>query len=286
VNRRVFVKRTAAAFAVAGAGCVAYAIGVEPHWLEIVQRDLPIGNLPRVLDGARLAQVSDLHIGTDVSDEYIIRSFDRLRALAPDIVVVTGDFLTHRIDRGDEQFQQIGAVMSHLPHGRLGTFGILGNHDYGFGWRQPEVADKVVAAVEHAGIRMLRNETQSVSGLDIIGVDDMWAERGDTAKAFSGRANAAGIVLVHNPDAADLYRWPEYRGWMLAGHTHGGQCKAPFLPPPLVPVQNPRYVSGEVAVDANRSLYISRGVGHLIRARFNARPEITVFTLGAAERRT
>jgi uncharacterized protein len=248
-------------------------------------RDLPIENLPRALNGARLAQVSDIHIGPDVSDDYVIHSFDRLRALAPDIVVITGDFLTHRTDRGDEQFRQIGAVMSHLPHGRLATVGILGNHDYGFGWRQPEVANRVVAEVERVGIRMLRNETHAVAGLDIVGVDDLWAEHGDTAAAFRGRANAAGIVLVHNPDAADLYRWPEYRGWMLAGHTHGGQCKPPFLPPPLVPVQNRRYVSGTVEVDANRSLYISRGVGHLIRARFNARPEITVFTLRAAARR-
>ena len=66
---------------------------------------------------------------------------------------------------------------------------------------------------------------------------------------------------------------------MLAGHTHGGQCKPPFLPPPLLPVQNHRYVAGEVAVDTHRTLYISRGVGHLIRARFNVRPEITLFTL-------
>ena len=69
---------------------------------------------------------------------------------------------------------------------------------------------------------------------------------------------------------------------MLAGHTHGGQCKPPFLPPPLLPVNNKRYVAGEVQVDAKRTLYISRGVGHLIRARFNVRPEITLFTLKAA----
>ena len=90
------------------------------------------------------------------------------------------------------------------------------------------------------------------------------------------------MVLVHNPDAADELRWPDYHGWMLAGHTHGGQCKPPFLPPPLLPVRNRRYVSGAVAVDASRTLYISRGIGHLIRARFNVRPEITLFTLRTA----
>jgi predicted MPP superfamily phosphohydrolase len=114
-----------------------------------------------------------------------------------------------------------------------------------------------------------------------------------SASTISGRAAAiprgrsdartsdAAIVLVHNPDAADQQKWPGYTGWMLAGHTHGGQCKAPFLPPPLLPVQNKDYVSGAIPVsgDPVRTLYISRGVGHLIRARFNARPEIAVFTL-------
>jgi hypothetical protein len=117
----------------------------------------------------------------------------------------------------------------------------------------------VVQEAERAGVRMLRNETQSVAGLDIIGVDDLWARRGDPARALRTRTSDAAIVLVHNPDAADQQKWPGYTGWMLAGHTHGGQCKAPFLPPPLLPVQNKDYVSGAIPVsgDPVRTLYIS-----------------------------
>jgi predicted MPP superfamily phosphohydrolase len=276
--------RTAGAVVASAVGGIGYTIGIEPHWLEIVERDLRIENLPRALEGARLAQISDLHIGPQVSDEYIIHSFDRLRALAPDVVVFTGDYLTHHASRRDGQYQQLRAVLAHLPHGRLATVGILGNHDYGHGWGEPSVAAKVVAEVERAGVRMLRNEVQPVSGLDIIGVDDLWALHGDPVAALRARQSAAALVLVHNPDAADEQQWPEYRGWMLAGHTHGGQCKPPFLPPPLLPVKNPRYVAGEVSVDADRTLYISRGVGHLVRARFNARPEIALFTLRSAAR--
>ena len=73
-----------------------------------------------------------------------------------------------------------------------------------------------------------------------------------------------------------------YEGWILAGHTHGGQCKPPFLPPPLLPVKNRRYVAGEYALAGSRSLYINRGVGHLMQVRFNVRPEITVFQLAKA----
>lgn len=284
MNRRQFVVRSTAAVVAAGAGCVGYAIGVEPQWLEIVERELPIENLPAALDGKRLAQISDIHIGPRVSDDYVIHAFEMLRARQPDIVVATGDFITYRAARRDAQFQALRNVLAHLPNGRLATLGILGNHDYGIGWREPAVAAKVVAEAERAGVRILRNEVQSVNGLDVIGVDDLWAHQSDTSRAFAARSNDAAIALVHNPDAADELRWSGYRGWMLAGHTHGGQCKAPFLPPPLLPVRNHRYVAGSVAVDSERTLYINRGIGYLIRARFNVRPEITLFTLRTARR--
>jgi predicted MPP superfamily phosphohydrolase len=68
----------------------------------------------------------------------------------------------------------------------------------------------------------------------------------------------------------------------VAGHTHGGQCKPPFLPPPLLPVQNKRYTSGVFGLSDGRTLYISRGVGHFLPVRFNVRPEVTVFRLQPA----
>ena len=205
-----------------------------------------------------------------------------VRALQPDLVVITGDFISYSELRGPAQFDKVRAVLSHLPQGRLATLGVLGNHDYGHNWREPQVAAKVIAEAERAGVRVLRNETQGVAGLDVVGVDDLWARQGDPPRALRARSHDAALVLVHNPDAADQQAWPEYRGWMLAGHTHGGQCKAPFLPPPLLPVENKRYIAGAIRVDASRTLYISRGVGHLIQARFNVRPEITSFTLRRA----
>ena len=77
-------------------------------------------------------------------------------------------------------------------------------------------------------------------------------------------------------------RWNGYTGWVLSGHTHGGQCRSPFLTPPIMPVRNRRYSSGEIALDDGRRVYISRGVGFNIQARFAVRPEITLFTLRRA----
>jgi predicted MPP superfamily phosphohydrolase len=89
-------------------------------------------------------------------------------------------------------------------------------------------------------------------------------------------------VLSHNPDTVDEPGWGRYAGWILAGHTHGGQCKPPFLPPPLLPVRNRRYTAGEFTLSGGRRMYISRGIGHLQRVRFNVRPEVTVFHLDRA----
>jgi hypothetical protein len=88
--------------------------------------------------------------------------------------------------------------------------------------------------------------------------------------------------LCHNPDGADQPGWGDYQGWILAGHTHGGQCRPPFCRPPCLPVENPRYVAGEVDLGDGRRLYINRALGHLLRLRFNVRPEITAFRLTRA----
>ena len=279
MKRREFLRRAAIAGGVSAVGVVGYTWGIEPHWVKVVERDLPIAGLPAELEGKRLVQLSDLHVGPRVDDDYLIESLKLAASLQPDIVVCTGDFLTHRVARGEEQYAQLRGVLAHLPHGRLATVGIPGNHDYGLNWAQPEVADLVQREVERAGMRLLRNDAAEVNGLTIVGVDDLWAHRSNAAAALARRNTEAAIVLCHNPDAMDELSWGDYRGWILAGHTHGGQCKPPFLPPPLLPVRNKRYSAGEIPLANGRRLYINRGLGHLIQVRFNVRPEITAFTL-------
>lgn len=266
---------TAAACGTAATGL--YTWRVEPHWLEFTSRVLPIRGLPKEIEGRTLAQISDLHIGPKVDDGYIINSFRRVKEVSPDFVVFTGDWITYR---GAHQFDQLRRVIGHMPHGRLGTVGILGNHDYGFNWRMLDVAQHVTEIVRHAGVTLLRNEAAVIGGIQFIGIDDLWSpcfNPGDMLEK-KGR-DASTLVLCHNPDAADESVWGPYQGWILAGHTHGGQCKPPFLPPPLLPVKNRRYVAGEIELTGNRRMYISRGVGHLLQVRFNVRPEIAIFRL-------
>ena len=130
---------------------------------------------------------------------------------------------------------------------------------------------------------MLRNEVAEVEGLQVAGMDELWAHRFDPVRTLAGLDEGRpAIVLSHNPDTVDRPGWGSYKGWVLSGHTHGGQCKPPFLPPPLIPVQNQRYTAGAFELDGDRKLYISRGIGHLIQVRINVRPEVTLFELQPA----
>jgi uncharacterized protein len=277
MNRRRFLRYSAGVAAAGATGLLGYTCGIEPHWVEIVQRPLPVAGLPSGLSGSRLIQISDLHVGPRVDDAYLVDCLQAVAELKPDMLAITGDLITYREPK---QLSQLRQLLEHLPKPRRASFAVLGNHDYGPGWSRPEVAARVTEELTRAGVRVLRNESVSVAGLTVVGMDDIWGRAFAPEEALRGTSiSQPAIVLCHNPDAADKPGWGAFRGWILSGHTHGGQCKSPFLPPPILPVRNRRYVAGEVPLADGRRLYINRGLGHSLQVRFNVRPEITEFTL-------
>jgi uncharacterized protein len=281
LSRRTLLRRFAAGTITAGAGSFLYAWRIEPHWVEIVERPLPIVGLPPTLAGKRLVQLSDLHAGPVVDQSFLLASMDRVAALKPDMIALTGDFMTCH---GDEQIDRAMEVIAELPKAPLGRIAVLGNHDYGSYWRQDEVAGKLIDRLERHDVQLLRNQVTDVAGLQIAGVDDVWGSSFQPELALVDvDPSRPAIALCHNPDGVDHFAWKSFQGWILAGHTHGGQCKPPFLAPPVLPVHNRRYTAGEYELAAGRRMYINRGLGYLERVRFNCRPEITVFTFQRAE---
>jgi hypothetical protein len=282
-----------------------YAWQIEPFWVELVRRPMPLPDLPQSLVGKTLLQVSDIHVGPRVSSDYLIRSFVAAQSLEPDFVAFTGDFVSFR---SGYEVKELARVLRSMPHGRLGTVASLGNHDYGRNWRSVAVADDISRVTTDAGMVVLRNDVRTIAGLQFAGLADYWSPEfgpghgepptgallAPHSSPFrpSGRDAAAtlrslapelpSVVLSHNPDTLDLPIWDGVRGWVLAGHTHGGQVRAPFLPPPILPVENRRYTSGTFEVGPGRTLYINRGLGFLIQVRLAVRPELTLFTLERA----
>jgi predicted MPP superfamily phosphohydrolase len=260
-----------------GAATFLYTWRVEPHWLRVVRRDLSVARLPTGLAGKTLVQISDLHVGAIVDTNYLIRALEFASGLGQELTVITGDFMSCE---ASERVDEVARVIAHLRPGPLGCVAILGNHDYGRGWRHADVASRLCRTLEKLRITVLRNELRTVGGLQIVGLDDLWGPFFAPEPMLRATDwDRPTLVLCHNPDAVDLPIWSGYSGWILSGHTHGGQCKPPFLPPPLLPVRNTRYTAGAFELAGGRQLYINPGLGYLRRVRFNMRPEITVFRL-------
>jgi predicted MPP superfamily phosphohydrolase len=281
LTRRQFLRK--AAWTTLGVGCttLAYMRWVEPYWVEVVRRDLPITGLPAGLDGQTLVHLSDIHVGGEVSDDYLRGVFRTVAEMEPDWVVCTGDYMTCI---GTEQINHVARVLKDFPHGRVATLGILGNHDYASTWKNVKVADQVTRRLSDLGIQMLRNDQTTVRGLTVVGIEDFWSPLAADAGVLLRKVDVTKpcLVLAHNPDWADQPIWGDYKGWILSGHTHGGQCQMPFVTPYLIPVKNKRYIAGDIDVGQGRRLYINRGLGSMHNLRLRARPEITVFTLRIA----
>ena len=277
MDRRKFIKISLTAgigFSLLGG---LYSWKIEPFWLDFTKVKMPIKNLPKQLIGKTLMQISDLHVGNRFDYNYIIESLIEAQKYNPNFVVYTGDYVSYE---NNDQIDQLKTVMQHAVHGTIGTFGILGNHDYGKNWAEQDVADSISEVLIKNKIDVLSNSKSCKNGLNIIGLDDLWALNFNPEKIISSINNdEANIVLCHNPDACDLDIWGNYKGWILAGHTHGGQVKAPFLDPFVVPVKNKQYTAGKFSLSNERTLYINRALGHLWQVRFNVRPEITIFQL-------
>jgi predicted MPP superfamily phosphohydrolase len=248
MNRRKFIKNTFGGLTGIGLLSGLYAWQFEPFWLEFVKVKMPIKNLPNDLAGKTLMQISDIHIGNRFDYRFIINSFNKAKEFSPDYVVYTGDYVSTYKD--EVQYDKLDKTLTNLVKGKIATIGILGNHDYGRNWSQSKVADKISAMLTTSGIRLLRNESAECNGLNFIGFDDYWGLNFNPQKALGGfDINKANIVLCHNPDVCDLNIWGEYNSWILSGHTHGGQVKPPFLPPPMLPVKNTNYSAGQIELD-------------------------------------
>ncbi len=276
MNRRKFFKKLSK-FSLIAAFPTLYAWQIEPFWLEFVQKDMPIKNLPAQLHGKTLMQISDFHIGNRFDWRFLIDSLIKAKSFEPDFVVYTGDF----VNKGsDVELEYLKAVMEVAVLGKLGTFGVLGNHDYGENWRNLISAGKICSILKDSGITILNNEQKYCSGLNFIGFEDLWSPNFNPLNVMKEYdSSKANVVLCHNPDVCDIDVWNGYKGWILSGHTHGGQCRIPGVVTPILPVKNKKYSSGEINLQDGRTLYINRALGHSYQVRFMVRPEITVFKL-------
>jgi predicted MPP superfamily phosphohydrolase len=265
--------------------CTGWAIDnqhtVAPQWIEILETDLYLRNLSDSFRGLRIVHASDLHCGRTVSARYLKNCIDRINLLDSDIVVLTGDYVTHDI-RGrftKRVINLIGQIKS-----KYGVYACLGNHDYGvgslLGSRRDDLLKDLIDGMQNHGVTVLRNESAKLQingkSLWFVGLGDLWVRDFNPQKAFMAiPADQAIITLSHNPDTAmHLHSFPV--DVIMSGHTHGAQTR--FAPAPKWKLKKRNFHAGMYKI-GEKTLYVNRGLGRLGQLLYNSRPEITVFTL-------
>lgn len=284
MTRRVFIKRMAIAGAgVLGAGGAAHwSTQIEPTWIDVRRVELPIARLHPAFDGWTLAQISDLHIGGWMTRERLQYVVHRVNKLQPDLIAITGDFVTHAPQGHSEVIRQ---VLSTLKP-QYGVFGVLGNHDH---WTHARTIKNIL---KKSGVQELENSFHTIRRdggvLRLCGLDDAWVGAADVSQLLQKLPDkGAAILLAHEPDFADDYAKANRFDVHLAGHTHGGQIRVPFVGPIHLPRYGEKYHTGRYRVGSTPNsraltLYVNRGVGMVWPyVRFHCRPEITLFTLRA-----
>jgi len=262
-------RRAAVALGAAGLAGAAYATAYEPRRPRLERLSLRFPNLPPALDGLRIGQLSDLHLGHRYSAENTRWAVAQMCDEAPELLALTGDLVSYTRNIAD-----LPGLLAPL-RAPLGIYAVPGNHDHWEGL--PEIA----AALRPLGVEFLVNASRRLrwrgAELTLAGVDDAWDGDMDMAAALAG-APAGGftLLLCHMPDLADE---AARRGvdLQLSGHTHGGHIRMPWLGSLVLPRYGWRYPVGHFHVGRTQ-LYVSRGVGGM-PLRLGCPPEATVITL-------
>lgn len=270
------------------AGLALYAGEVERHWLEISQQDLRIAGLPAAFDGIRVAQLSDIHLD-EYTEPFFLRAIvDRVNRLNPDMVFLTGDYVSWGISTrkfAEGAAWQCANILTGLNCRE--RYAILGNHDV---MVDPNL---VATALIDNGTKVLINAClpieRSGARLWLAGFDDpVWGDPNPDLAIPSRIRNIPNepvVALCHAPDYADeLLAHPAGKSVkvMLSGHTHGGQIRLPLLGAMQLPPLGRKYVEGWFRLGAMQ-LYVNRGLGAVgVPFRFDCPPEITLFTLRSA----
>ncbi|HKA42584.1 MAG TPA: metallophosphoesterase [Burkholderiales bacterium] len=235
---------------------------VEPQIITVRQHHARIG-FP-----AKLALIADLHMGVYKRAPFLERLVDKLNALDVDFVLIAGDF----IEEPEGPLPELFAPFRKLRHK---AYAVRGNHDSGA--PGPPVEKELRAALTDVGVTLIENDAVRLGNFVLVGLGDRWAnnDRVDTLKAF--RASDNVIVLTHNPDTALLLP-PGIADLTLAGHTHGGQIRIPWLYRAALPTDGP-FDRGWYELPTTR-LFVTTGVGeNALPMRFLVPPVIDVLVL-------
>ena len=280
INRRKFIKRVAAA----GVALVAADSAIlEPNHPRLIRKEILLRRWPSRLDGFTIALLSDFHYDSYFSVHPIRRAVEMVNELRPDLIALTGDFVSvpwfGDRAKGAALAEPCAQLLGKLqaPHG---VWAVLGNHD---AFTEP---DRITDVIQAVGIPVLSNRSVPIekdgTRFWLGGIDDVLGGTPDLPSTLhSVPSDEAVVLMAHEPDYADFVA--SYAvDLQLSGHTHGGQVKIPFLRPLYLPELAKKYVQGLFQV-RGLALYTNAGIGTVqLPVRWNCPPEVTLLQLKRA----
>jgi len=273
VSRRRFLQ-TASVFSLSSLSTNSSTL-LASEEIEVSSHTVRIKNLPRSFDGLKLVHLTDIHHSKFISFNDVFRMVELANQQDPDVVLLTGDYITW----SKKFISPVAEALRNL-RSRLGVYAVLGNHDIRVD------ADQVTQALENVRIRVLRNASARIElkgdSLWIGGVDEYMYGQSDIQRAMRDVPRSQPrILLAHNPEILAEAAGHQV-DFVAAGHTHGGQVKIPYMRSLNIVTQPGREILEGFVRNGKTQMYISRGLGKVVvPVRILCPPEIPVFYLRA-----
>jgi predicted MPP superfamily phosphohydrolase len=245
----------------------------NPDDFEVVKVEIKIQGLPTPFQGYRIVHISDIHYGQWISADRLKGVIGLINQQEPDIVAITGDFVSY----SGKNIEDLIPALKEI-HARDVVVAVLGNHDYWFS------AERVRSILSESKIIELNNDVYTVTrngfALYIAGIDSTTLKKNQLDKVLQKLPpNGPAILLVHEPDFADISAETKRFSLQLSGHSHGGQFVIPKLGTPFRGDGFRKYPLGRYQV-GEMVQYTNRGIGtNAFWIRINCAPEITVIDL-------
>jgi uncharacterized protein len=296
IPRRQFMSNLALIAAAIPFSSLLYGMVQGAFQYRVHRVSVRLPNLPAVFDGFRIAQISDIHIGSFTSTEHLQKAFQMVNAEKPDAIFFTGDLVNNTADETAMHRETL-----KLLRATHGVFSTIGNHDYGdyMKWDSPEEKkanfEQLLQIQRDSGWTLLMNENRIIERggekLAIIGIENWGAslnfpKRGDLKKAYAGAEDApVKLLLSHDPSHWEAQVRKDFPAIDIAfaGHTHGAQFGVEIPGFHWSPVQYFYKQWAGLYKQDEQYLYVNRGLGFLgYPGRFGIWPEITVMELRRA----
>ena len=243
---------------------LAYSHFIATQMITLHEYKITNENIPENYDGLKIIQISDIHYGRMFDKNKLNRLIKSINEQEPDIVVLTGDLIDKDTNLTTTMANELGEGLKKIQ-ANVAKYAITGNHDYKFDEWQNIIETGNFENLNNTYDTIYKNGYSSIliAGVSTVvdkqNINDKLTSTIDYINSFENGGPVYKILLIHEPDVIDKLNNNKF-DLILAGHTHGGQVRLPFLPPIILPTNGQKY-PGPYYKIGNADMYVSNGLG-------------------------